>query len=113
MANTPGKRIGQLMRIMFSKKLQTSVSLAALTLAFAGLHSPALAADHNLAGTWKSSFTTQDGQTIESTLKLRQEGDKLSGVVIGRNGNETPLNEITLTGDQLSLKLIRERNGDQ
>ena len=100
------------MRKTFLKQFRTSVSLAAFTLAFAGLNSAALAAEHNLAGTWKASFTTPDGQAIESTLKLKQDGDKLSGVVIGRNGNETPLNEITLTGDQLSLKLIRERNGE-
>src|SRR5207253_8926379 len=68
-------------------------------LAFA-LNSPVLAADHNLAGTWKASFTTESGQAIESTLKLKQDGDKLSGVAIGRNGNETPLDEISLTGDR-------------
>ena len=31
-------------------------------------------------GTWKWSFTTQDGQTRESTLKLKLDGGKLSGV---------------------------------
>ena len=100
------------MRIRFLKHFRTSDSVAALTLAFA-LNSPVLAADHNLAGTWKASFTTESGQTIESTLKLKQDGDKLSGVVIGRNGNETPLDTISLTGDQLSLKLTRERNGEK
>src|SRR5207244_10446499 len=92
---------------------RTSSSLAALTLSLAVLNSPLFAADHNLAGTWKATFTTQNGQTIESTLKLKQDGDKLSGVVIGRNGNETPLDTISLTGDQLSLKLTRERNGEK
>src|SRR5205085_10542050 len=69
--------------------------------------------DHNLAGTWKASFTIQNGQTIESTLKLKQEGEKLSGVLIGRNGNETPLEDVTLKDDQLSFKLTRERNGEK
>ncbi len=100
------------MRITFLKHLKTSVPFTALTLAIA-LNSPVLAADHNLAGTWKASFTTQNGQTIESTLKLKQDGDKLSGLVIGRNGNEIPLEEVTLTGDQLSFKLTRERNGEK
>ena len=94
------------------KHLRTLVSLSAFTLAFA-LNSPAFAADNNLAGTWKATFTARNGQTIESTLKLKQDGDKLSGVVIGRNGNETPLDEITLAGDQLSLKFTRERNGEK
>jgi len=87
--------------------------LAALTLSLAVLNSPLFAADHNLAGTWKASFTTQNGQAIESTLKLKQDGDKLSGVVIGRNGNETPLEDIDLAGDQVSFKLTRERNGEK
>jgi hypothetical protein len=100
------------MHTTFLKHFTTSASFSAIALAFA-LNSPALAEDHNLAGTWKASFTTQNGQTIESTLKLKQDGDKLSGVVIGRNGNETPLEAITLSGDQLSFKLTRERNGEK
>src|SRR5437764_3820157 len=92
---------------------RTSASLAALTLSLAVLNSPLFAADHNLAGTWKATFTTQNGQTIESTLKLKQEGDKLSGIAIGRNGNETPLEDIALAGDQVSFKLTRERNGEK
>jgi hypothetical protein len=101
------------MRITFPTPFRTSVSLAALTLSFSVLTSPLFAADHNLAGTWKASFTTQNGQTIESTLKLKQDGEKLSGVVIGRNGNETPLEDIALAGDQVSFKLTRERNGEK
>ena len=101
------------MQNRFFKQFRTAVLLSALTLVFALLNSAVWAADYNLAGTWKASFTTQDGQTIESTLKLKQEGNKLSGVVIGRNGNETPMDEITLTGDQLAIKLIRERNGEK
>lgn len=93
--------------------LKTSLTLAALTLALGWFGPTAQAADANVAGTWKSSFTTPDGQTIESTLKLKQEGDKLSGTVIGRNGNEYPMDEVKLTGDQLSLKVTRERNGEK
>jgi hypothetical protein len=93
--------------------LKKSQALAALTLAFGWLGSSALAADANVVGTWKSSFTTADGQTIESTLKVKQEGDKLSGTVIGRNGNEYPMDEVKLTGDQLALKVSRERNGEK
>lgn len=92
---------------------KTSLPLAALTLTLGWLSSAVLAADNNPAGTWKSSFTIADGQTIESTFKLKQDGDKLSGIVIGRNGNETPMDEVKLTGDQLSFKLTRERNGEK
>jgi hypothetical protein len=92
---------------------KTSLPLAALTLTLGWLGSAVLAADSNPGGTWKSSFTIPDGQTIESTFKLKQDGDKLSGIVIGRNGNETPMDEVKLTGDQLSFKLTRERNGEK
>jgi len=86
--------------------------LATLALMCGGLSGAALAAENSPAGTWKSSFTTPDGQTIESTFKLKQEGDKLSGVLIGRSGNENPMQEVKLTGDQLFIKLVRERNGE-
>ncbi len=89
------------------------LSLTALTLTFAGLNTSVRGAELNVAGTWKASFNRQNGQTVESTLKLKQDGDKLSGIFIGRNGNETPLDEITLNGDQLSFKLVRERNGQK
>src|SRR5438093_6974516 len=101
------------MRITFLTPFRTSASLAALTLSLALPNSPLFADDHNLAGTWKATFTTQNGQSIESTLKLKQDGDKLSGVVTGRNGNETPLEDIALAGDQVSFKLTRERNGEK
>lgn len=90
-----------------------SLMLAALTLACGGLGSFALAADANAVGTWKSSFNTPDGQTMQSSLIIKQAGDKLSGTVIGRNGNEYPMDEVKLTGDQLSLKVTRERNGEK
>ena len=90
-----------------------SLALAALTLAFGWSSVPVQAADANVVGTWKSSFTTADGQTRQSTLKIKQEGDKLSGTGIGQNGNEYPISEIKLTGDQLSLNIVRERNGEK
>ena len=37
----------------------------------------------NPTGTWKWTLATQSGQTIESSLKLKQEGDKLTGTFIG------------------------------
>src|SRR5258706_8091847 len=101
------------MHNIFLNQFRTSISFGALALAFAIINSPLSAAQQNLAGTWKASFATPNGQTIESTLKIKQDGDKLSGVLIGRNGNETPFDEITLNGDQLSLRLIRERNGEK
>ena len=38
----------------------------------------------NAAGTWKWSVTTQDAQSIESSVALKQEGEKLTGVTRAR-----------------------------
>ena len=44
-------------------------------------------------GTWK--WTTEfNGQTRESTLKLKLDGDKLTGAMVGRNNNETPIENV-------------------
>jgi hypothetical protein len=65
----------------------------------------------NPTGTWKWIFSTQNGQAIESSLKLKLEGDKLTGTYIGRGGSETAIQDAKLKDDQLSFTVVRERNG--
>jgi hypothetical protein len=65
----------------------------------------------NPAGTWKWTFELQNGQTIESSLKLKLEGDKLTGTFIGRGGTETAIQDGKLKEDQISFTVVRERNG--
>jgi hypothetical protein len=62
-------------------------------------------------GTWKWSFAAQNGQTIESTLKLKQDGDKLTGTITGRGGNETAIKDGKVDVDEISFTVERERNG--
>jgi len=64
------------------------------------------------SGTWKWSFTTQNGQTRETTAKLKVEGDKLTGTVSGRQ-NETPIEDAKLNGEDISFKVTREFNGSK
>jgi|SRR5437867_6375957 len=63
-------------------------------------------------GTWKWSFTGQGGQTRETTLKLKLEGDKLTGTVSGRGG-ETAIAEAKLKGEEISFQVTREFNGNK
>jgi opacity protein-like surface antigen len=85
---------------------------AVVVVALAALAIPAFAAE-NVAGTWKWSVTFND-QTRESTLKLKMDGDKLSGVYIGGQSNtETAIEDATLKGDSVSFKVTRERNGQK
>ena len=66
----------------------------------------------DVAGTWKSSFTNQNGQVRESTFKLKVEGDKLTGTVSGRN-NDTAISEGKVKDDEISFQVTREANGNK
>jgi len=84
---------------------------AAIALALVGLISPAKAAD--ATGTWKWT-TNFGGQSRDSTLKLKQEGDKLAGVYVGgQNNTETAIEDASIKGDTISFKVTRERNGQK
>ena len=63
-------------------------------------------------GTWKWSFTGQNGQTRETTLKLKLEADKLTGTVSGRN-NDTAIENAKIKGDEVSFSVTREFNGNK
>jgi len=95
-------------------RLRTSGWLAALALGvLVGFVSTTARADEkaNATGTWKWSFTTQNGQTFETTLKLKQDGEKLTGTVTGRNNQETEIKEGKVKGDEVTFQVTRERNG--
>ena len=64
------------------------------------------------SGTWKWSFTAPNGQTRETTLKLKVEGEKLSGTISGRGG-ETAIAEAKLKGDEISFQVTREFQGNK
>ena len=64
------------------------------------------------SGTWKWSVTTPNGQTRETTLKLKLEGEKLSGTISGRGG-ETAIAEAKLKGDEISFQVTREFQGNK
>jgi hypothetical protein len=76
-----------------------------------GFVTSAFAAD--ATGTWKWTTTFQN-QSREATLKLKQEGDKLSGVYVGGQSNtETPIADAKIDGDKISFKVTRERDGQK
>ena len=93
------------MKSRISPWLKTA-ALVALAL---GAGFGALAGD--ATGTWKWSTTGRNGQTTETTLKMKLDGDKLTGAFIGRNGNETAIESAKVQGDEISFSLVRERNG--
>lgn len=81
-----------------------------LGLALMGMVTQAQAADKaDPTGTWKWSVTFND-QTRESTLKLKLDGDKLTGSMLGRNNSETAIENATFKDGQVSFTVTRERN---
>jgi hypothetical protein len=85
----------------------------AFSLAIAGLAGLAQAADKpDPTGTWKWSVTFND-QTRDMTLKLKLDGEKLTGTMVGRNNNETAIEDATFKDGDVAFSVTRERNGQK
>lgn len=86
---------------------------AAISLLVVCLTTPVSAAEKASAtGTWKWSFTPPNGgQAMETTLKLKQDGEKLTGTVTGRNNTETAIEEGKVKDGEVTFIITRERNG--
>lgn len=69
-------------------------------------------AAENPTGTWKWEVKFND-QSREVTLKLKLEGEKLTGSMSGRNGSETEIQDGTFKDGDISFNLVRERNGNK
>ena len=85
----------------------------ALGVAFVGLAGLAHAADKpDPTGTWKWSITFND-QTRDVTLKLKLDGDKLTGAMLGRDNQETKIDDATFKDGEVAFSVTRERNGQK
>lgn len=85
-------------------KLFRLLLAAAMTVAFA------FAGD--VSGKWKYSMAGRNGNTIESTLTLKAEGEKLTGTVSGRAG-DTAIQDGKVAGDDVSFNVVRNFNGNE
>ena len=85
--------------------------VTAVVIAFVGLVNETLAAD-DANGTWKWS-STFNNNTVESTLKLKQDGEKLTGTYTGRGNTESPVEEGTIKDNMVNFKVVREINGNK
>jgi len=84
-----------------------------LGLMFVGFASMVQAADKpDPSGTWKWTATFGD-RTREMTLKLKLDGDKLTGSVPGRDNTETNIENATFKDGEVSFTVTRERNNQK
>jgi hypothetical protein len=65
----------------------------------------------NPTGTWKWTVEV-NGQTREMTLKLKLDGDKLTGAMV-RNDQETAIEDATFKDGDIAFTTTRERNGQK
>src|SRR5688500_18678436 len=90
-----------------------TLTIAALVLGMAGLAGFATAADTkgDPTGTWKYT-TERGGKTRETVLKLKAEGDKLTGTVSGGK-DETKIEDGTVKDGEVAFTVTREGKDQQ
>ena len=93
--------------------MQRTAILTASLVAFVAFTGAARAEDKaSPTGTWK--WTTKVGDsTRETTLKLKLEGDVLTGTVSGRNNTEHKIENGTFKDGEATFTVTRERNGQK
>jgi hypothetical protein len=65
---------------------------------------------NDATGLWKWTFMRDDGQPMEFALKLKEENGQLSGVSVSPSGTETPIANAQTKDNEISFKVIRERD---
>ena len=66
----------------------------------------------DVVGVWKFKFEGRNGETVERSLKISKDGDKLKGLYTGRQ-NDHEVKDVTLKGDLLSFHYSRETNNGE
>jgi hypothetical protein len=66
----------------------------------------------DIAGDWNIAITGENGDTIEVTAKLTQDGDKIGGDYTGPAG-DAKVSDAKLDGKTLTFKVVRERDGQE
>jgi hypothetical protein len=84
--------------------------LLAFGLAALFLGAEARAAD--ATGTWTWTITRQNGDKVDVTLKLKQDGDKLTGTYSGQGGQESEIKDGKILGSDVSFNVVREFGGE-
>ena len=72
--------------------------------------STAFAADATGKWTWTTNF---NGNEVKQMLELKQDGEKLTGSLTGRNNQKIEIKDGTVKGSDISFVVVRERNGQE
>lgn len=67
-----------------------------------------------VAGIWRWSFTNSDGGQITPRVRFKEDEERgLVGTSRFRAGNDAPVSNLSLKGDQLNFDVVRERDSEQ
>ena len=88
--------------------------IAALAVALVGFVST-VRADDSPVGTWKFMQMGRGGQSVERTMKLKLDGEKLTGTVTAGQNNDmdAEISDGKFKDGEVSFNLVRERNGNK
>lgn len=87
-------------------KRALNVALVLALCQFAGIVHAADKADPT--GTWKWTVTRGDNK-MDVTLKLKLEGDKLTGAMVGRDNKETAIDDAKFKDGEVTFAVTRTR----
>jgi hypothetical protein len=65
------------------------------------------------AGLWKVDLKLQSGAKLQPSVRLKQQGNRLTGSYVGVSGKETPLQEVKLSGGEVSFHVTDEIEGEK
>jgi hypothetical protein len=85
------------------------IAFLSVCLVFAALTMALAAAD--VTGKWVAQVPGREGQTNETTITLKAEGDKVTGTISGRQG-DTAISDGKVSGDSISFNVVREMQGN-
>jgi hypothetical protein len=66
---------------------------------------------NTIAGDWKLSINTPDGQTLQPVLSVKQDGDNYSGKLTGDDGRESEVKEVSFKDGELAFTLEGDFGG--
>jgi hypothetical protein len=72
---------------------------------------PAPSSPPKLEGTWKWTFQMPDGTKAQPKIKLKRDGNVLTGVTQVNPGSEAAIQDGHVEGDQVSWSVVREQAG--
>lgn len=66
-----------------------------------------------LAGSWRITIPLEGGEKLQPTVRLKQEGEKVTGDYVGASGKEVPLAEVRFKDGTVSFQAPDRVEGDK